>query len=248
MNRKKTHFTTIGRTIRRYYVDEFFFNKLSNISSKSLILDLGGNKIKKRGQFNIENHSDNVTYTDISKEKKPDIQASGELLPFKPDIFDIIICAELLEHVLNPPEILTELYRILKPNSKLFITVPFMYHIHSDPSDYGRYTDTYWEANLTKIGFSDISIKPQGAFYSVLMELIRSFAYRFTKRRKLSWIPLNPIITLLTKIGINLSIKLDLANQNKKDDFHRKYTLGFEIIATKPEKNNVTESDLNLDE
>tara|TARA_B100000686_G_scaffold160642_2_gene168302 strand:+ start:796 stop:1533 length:738 start_codon:yes stop_codon:yes gene_type:complete len=236
MNRIKTHFTSIGRTIRRYYVDEFFFNELSDIPSKSSILDLGGNKIKKRGQFNIENHSDNVTYTDISKEKKPDIQASAALLPFKPDIFDIIICAELLEHVLNPPEILTELHRIIKPNGKLFITVPFMYHIHSDPSDYGRYTDTYWRTNLTEIGFSDISIKPQGAFYSVLMELIRSFAYRFTKRRKLSWIPLNPIITLLTKIGINLSIKLDLANQNKKDDFHRKYTLGFEIIATKPEK------------
>ena len=246
MNRIKTHFTSIGRTIRRYYVDEFFFNELSNIPSKSSILDLGGNKIKKRGQFNIENHSDNVTYANISKEKQPDVQASGELLPFKPNIFDIVLCAELLEHVPNPPQILKEIHRITKPNGKLFITAPFMYHIHADPYDYGRYTDTYWETNLTEIGFSAISIKPQGAFYSVLMELIRSLAYRFTKRRKLSWIPLNPMITFLTKISINLSIKLDLANQNKKDNFHKKYTLGFEIIATKPDTNNVAESDLNL--
>lgn len=45
-------------------------------------------------------------------------------LPFKERIFDIIVCAEVMEHLLEPDKAIGEFDRSLKPNGILIITVP----------------------------------------------------------------------------------------------------------------------------
>jgi len=44
----------LGYTIRRYYVDEFHFRHVPALLPGSWVLDLGGNKVRKRGQFDVE--------------------------------------------------------------------------------------------------------------------------------------------------------------------------------------------------
>src|SRR3546814_13693984 len=56
-------------------------------------------------------------------------------------------------------------------------TVPFLFRNHADPHDFGRYTDTFWHANLTHRGFVDIPIEPQGLFWSVLVDMLRGLLY-----------------------------------------------------------------------
>jgi SAM-dependent methyltransferase len=45
-------------------------------------------------------------------------------LPFVDDSFDVVICAEVLEHIRKHHQALTELARILKPSGDLIISVP----------------------------------------------------------------------------------------------------------------------------
>ena len=45
-------------------------------------------------------------------------------LPFKDNTFDEIIMMHVLEHFYNPLDIVNELWRIAKPNSKITIKVP----------------------------------------------------------------------------------------------------------------------------
>lgn len=45
-------------------------------------------------------------------------------LPFPNDYFDIVTMTAVLEHIEHEAEIVDEIYRILKPNGKLLITVP----------------------------------------------------------------------------------------------------------------------------
>lgn len=52
------------------------------------------------------------------------IQATAEYLPFRKEIFGTAICAELLEHVLNPEKVLNEVHAVLKSSGKLIVTVP----------------------------------------------------------------------------------------------------------------------------
>ncbi len=45
-------------------------------------------------------------------------------LPFKDNSFDIVICSEVLEHILDDAKAMSELVRILKPGKTLAVSVP----------------------------------------------------------------------------------------------------------------------------
>lgn len=49
----------------------------------------------------------------------------GKKLPFKKNSFDFILASDVLEHIYDTEFIFQELYRVLKPNGKLLITVPY---------------------------------------------------------------------------------------------------------------------------
>lgn len=46
------------------------------------------------------------------------------VLPFQDDQYDLVICTEVLEHLLWPQRLLKECYRILSPEGKIVISVP----------------------------------------------------------------------------------------------------------------------------
>jgi len=48
-------------------------------------------------------------------------------LPYADSFFDIILCADVLEHLFFPEKVISEMYRILKPNGILIIGVPNLY-------------------------------------------------------------------------------------------------------------------------
>lgn len=47
--------------------------------------------------------------------------ADGHKLPFPNDFFDLVICAEVLEHVVNPNLVITEIKRVMEKNGKAVI-------------------------------------------------------------------------------------------------------------------------------
>ena len=45
-------------------------------------------------------------------------------LGFSDKVFDLVFCSEVIEHLVNPENLLQELYRVLRPGGKLIISVP----------------------------------------------------------------------------------------------------------------------------
>jgi SAM-dependent methyltransferase len=45
-------------------------------------------------------------------------------LPFSEEVFDLVICTEVLEHLLWPHELLKEAHRVLSSNGKILLSVP----------------------------------------------------------------------------------------------------------------------------
>jgi SAM-dependent methyltransferase len=73
--------------------------------------------------------------------------------------FDIVICTEVLEHTLNPFDAVSEIYRILKPNGKVFVSTPFNFRIHGPLPDCWRFTEHGLRAmfkNYSSIEISEI--------------------------------------------------------------------------------------------
>jgi ubiquinone/menaquinone biosynthesis C-methylase UbiE len=63
----------------------------------------------------------------VAKKKYKNINfivASAEFLPFKSNVFDLVTCFDVLEHVSNQKKVLLEIYRVAKKNCKVIITIP----------------------------------------------------------------------------------------------------------------------------
>src|SRR5690606_38396715 len=67
--------------------------------------------------------------------KNVDLFFDGENIPFEDDRFDFVLCAEVLEHCLDPVKLLSEMKRVLKADGILYLTVPSMWGEHETPYD-----------------------------------------------------------------------------------------------------------------
>jgi SAM-dependent methyltransferase len=160
MNRIQLH--DLGYSLRRHFVDQFHLRHVQDFTEDSSVLDLGGNRVAKRGLFDIDRYGLQVVYANLSAAKEPHVRTDAAILPFADARFDAVICSELLEHVPEPLNVVKEIHRVLKPKGSAIICVPFMNKIHGDPYDYGRYTDFFWNENLSRLGFQDIEIEKTG--------------------------------------------------------------------------------------
>lgn len=186
--------SSLSISVRRYFVDKFFFSHTNLFTSGARVLDIGGKKESKRGYFDINQYGAKVKYVNIDSSTNPDIISDASHIPVSENSYDIIIMGELLEHVPEPLEVLKEVRRILCPSGKALVTVPFLYPIHADPYDYGRFTEHYWREKTKIIGFSEIKIESQGALFAVMALAVQHLFLA----RKVSWRPIQiPLVSFL---------------------------------------------------
>jgi ubiquinone/menaquinone biosynthesis C-methylase UbiE len=74
-------------------------------------------------------------------------------LPFEKEYFDVIVCFETIEHVLNQEKAIEELKRVLKPNGILIISTPEKDVFNKD--GIGPYSH-FHEKELSSIEFSNL--------------------------------------------------------------------------------------------
>lgn len=224
-------------SLRRYFVDEFYFWHVPCLTIGSLVLDLGGNKIRKRGRFNIGRYGLRVIYANLSTAKLPDVQADVSSIPFRNSCFDAVICSELLEHVPYPLLVLREAHRVLRDGGTLLVCVPFLYQIHGDPYDYGRYTDFYWREILGEAGFEITTLEKQGQFWSVLVDMVRAYVCEGISGNNLvKRLMRNAIMPGLIALGKRLAVTWDVRAQKSQNSFFSSFTTGFGIVATKQKR------------
>jgi ubiquinone/menaquinone biosynthesis C-methylase UbiE len=66
-----------------------------------------------------------VVYLNIAKKKFDVILADAENMPLRQGTFEAVVCSDLLEHVLNPENVVEEIRRILTNKGKAFFVVPW---------------------------------------------------------------------------------------------------------------------------
>jgi len=220
----------LGFSLRRHYVDQFHYQQIPTIPPGSRVVDLGGHKSTKRGDFDIRQFDLDVVCVNRSAEKGADVIADAADLPFAANTFDAALCSELLEHVPDPRRVIAEAHRVLKPGGVLLVCTPFLYHLHADPYDFGRYTDYFWQQTLAEAGFQQVDIKPQGRFWSVVVDMFREAAYQLDQQRQPRFKP----IRLLIKQGMGIAKRCAVAWDQRPSHpvFHR-FTTGFGIRAHK---------------
>jgi len=90
-------------------------------------------------------------------------RSNRKLIP--DEIYDYIVCTEVLEHTLQPFDAIREIKRILKPNGFLFLTCPFNFRIHGPLPDCWRFTEHGLRSILSSFEIIELkSIKTPGRF------------------------------------------------------------------------------------
>ena len=97
---------------------------LCNLPPDSLVLDLGCQK----GSFDAAAFAFSSVRVDLRAEDGGAggtfVQADAAKLPFRPKVFDAVICNHGLEHFKEPWLAVQEIGRVVKPEGALFVSVP----------------------------------------------------------------------------------------------------------------------------
>lgn len=143
-------------------------------------------------------------------------------VPLEDGCADIVTGFQVLEHIPNPENFVSECHRLLRPGGRLYLTTPFMWHIHEAPADYYRYTKYGLEYLVESAGFEVESIRETVGFWTVrALKLNYHVMQRF--RGILGYL-LAPLL-MLNQVGGQLLDRVD---------FDADETGGYVLTASKP--------------
>ncbi len=155
----------------------------------------------------------------------------GSRWPVEDQSVDLVLCTEVLEHVLEPRAVLEEAYRCLRPGGRLLATVPFAARWHFVPHDYWRYTPSSLAHLLDQTGFTDAEVYARGNPMTVACAKIGALILPLLNARNggflLGLLGL-PLLLLATVLG-NWSLRRDWG-----DD-----CLGYTVVARRPDRGAV---------
>jgi SAM-dependent methyltransferase len=131
------------------------------------ILDVGGSK--RSGYHELIQGDHEFVTINIDETCEPDFFVNIEgKFPFEDDSFDHAICLNVLEHVFEFENVISETVRTVKKGGVLVIAVPMLHHIHASPDDYFRYTQSALQRMLEKHGCDILETHTLGAgFFSL---------------------------------------------------------------------------------
>jgi len=134
---------------------------LSRVSLTGKVLDLGGDRRSTYRQF--LKGSSTFTILNFSPESAPDIVHDLEQpLPVASATYEGVLLINVLEHIFNYEQLLSESARVLKPGGQIVIVVPFLFPVHPSPHDYWRFTGDALTRLLAAAGFQSITVVPLG--------------------------------------------------------------------------------------
>ena len=91
---------------------------------------------------------------------KPSVFADAANLPFGDNLFDAIICLEVIEHVPDPHKVIIEIARVLKKGGIAWVSMPFLYPLHDAPFDFQRFTEFGIKHAAESAGLEVVSVEP----------------------------------------------------------------------------------------
>jgi SAM-dependent methyltransferase len=109
-------------------------------STQPLVLVIGGG-VLGHGMTDVAADSRiQLIETDVYRGPRTQIICDAHELPFPGESFDGVIVQAVLEHVMDPQKVASEIHRVLKPGGLVYSEIPFMQQVHEGAYDVTRYT------------------------------------------------------------------------------------------------------------
>jgi ubiquinone/menaquinone biosynthesis C-methylase UbiE len=190
MDKQKDELKRMWGTRREIVLTE---NVLSYLPKKSNVLDVGCGDgflvylLTKKGvkAVGIDISSYRIRY---AHEKCPNADfliADGRYLPFRNEEFGSVTCCEVLEHVPDYHLIINEIFRVIRENGKLLVTVPYLMRVHINYFNEQKISSALESGGFAIKKIYGIGFELEGIgkiFPSKLRILLHKLFYRIFKR------------------------------------------------------------------
>jgi SAM-dependent methyltransferase len=186
--------------------------------------------------------------TTLHDQSHVDAFYDGKKIPFDDGEFDLVLSTEVMEHVPDPMNFLSEIHRVLSKDGVAIITVPFFVPLHEKPYDFYRFTEFALQDLANRSNFKVERLEVFGDYLAVMISLLVAPHLKvwnfLSKKLRLKFLGTvyNPFIFLLIYIPQILYLELRklsfLAPIFKKMQYMPK---GYGIIIRKI---NIENSDL----
>jgi SAM-dependent methyltransferase len=110
------------------------------LPARPRVLVVGGGTLGAGMAPLLDDPAVDATETDVWLGPRTSLVCDGHDLPFADATFDAVVCQAVLEHVLDPPRVVAEMHRVLRPAGLLYAEIPFMQQVHEGAHDLTRYT------------------------------------------------------------------------------------------------------------
>jgi SAM-dependent methyltransferase len=123
-----------------------------------------------------QDYGPTVVNLDIAPLESVDVVGHAEALPFGDASCDGCVLQAVLEHVEDAGRVLAEIHRVLVPDGRVLVDVPFIQGYHAAPRDYRRFTAEGLKSEVERRGFTveaaGISVGPASAMAAVTAEFL----------------------------------------------------------------------------
>lgn len=186
------------------------------------VLDVGGRLQPYRSL--LADRLGTYTAIDLTFEGLLNVVAVGEALPFRDEVFDLVVCTQVLNYSADPFRMIAEIHRVLRPGAALFLSVPGIFP---------RYADQRWRfmpAGLEVLlsSFSSRKIEPEGCSIAGLFRLFNLFVDTvFLDSFKRRWLAPRLIASLVFPVMNVAGLTLDVLSGNTQ------FTTNYSCLALK---------------
>jgi SAM-dependent methyltransferase len=124
-----------GRVNFRHFREHF-----RRWTARPRVLVIGGSILGSGMEPLVEDPTIELIETDVALGPRTQLICDAHDLPFADETLDGVVVQAVLEHVLDPPRVLQEIYRVLKPGGLVYSDTPFMQQVHGREFDFTRFT------------------------------------------------------------------------------------------------------------
>jgi SAM-dependent methyltransferase len=217
-----------------YVLYEFIERSGASVPAGARVLDAGAGDGRYRAEFAHTRYTGvDLAIGDAAVDYSGlDALCTLVSLPFGAGAFDAVLCTQVLEHVAEPLQVLQEIFRVMRPGGRLFLSAPQSWHQHQKPHDYFRYTSFGLRYLLERAGLQVESIEPMGGYFWYLAFQLQNMNFWLFPRdmagRRWTW-PLR-VFNAIVFQGLASFILFYLDRLDKVKD----ETFGYVCIATRP--------------
>lgn len=124
-----------------YLCHEIQPNPYTLLPENPLIFDIGSKDGRANYAFGAPPAGAKVVCVDIAARAGVDLVADAhDLHMVDSNTVDFVTTVSVLEHVQHPQQVVSEIFRILKPGGVVYVNVPFVFPFHADPNDFYRFS------------------------------------------------------------------------------------------------------------